>query len=139
MLQIFTVFYFISILIPTFWFKFWNLIYIFKYILQKINFCTLTLSYLANVSFDNVTMAINASQPTLLCVITLYVCLSNFCDQDVPFLDFFVLSVVIVVVPTQEFVGREVGRIWQLDTEFNKGRRRQRSSQRRRSDIKLGI
>ena len=27
MFKIFTVFYFISILIPTFWFKFWNLIY----------------------------------------------------------------------------------------------------------------
>ena len=41
-----------------------------------------------------------------MCVITLFVLLSSLEDQDVPFLKFFVLSVVGLVVPTQTFVGR---------------------------------
>ena len=46
-------------------------------------------------------MDVKSPQPTLLCVITLYVCLSSLNDQDVPFLEFVVLfaaSVVVVVV-----------------------------------------
>ena len=79
-------------------------------------------------------MAVNSPQPTILCVITLCVCLYILYNQDVPFLKFVVLSVVVVVVPTRAFVEREVGRIWQLATEPGRGRRRRRSSQRRRSD-----
>ena len=41
-------------------------------------------------------MAVNSPQPTILCVITLCVFLSSLYDQYVPFLDFFVLFVVIV-------------------------------------------
>ena len=55
-------------------------------------------------------MAVNSPQPTLLCVIILLVCLSSLDDQDIPFLDFFVLSVVVLVVPTRAFVGRGVDR-----------------------------
>ena len=68
-------------------------------------------------------MAVNSPQPTLLCVITLFIRLSSLYDQDVLFLDFVVLSVVVFVVPTQEFVGREVGRIWRLATEPGRGQR----------------
>ena len=75
-------------------------------------------------------MAVNSPQPTLLCVITLCVCLSRLYDQDFPFLDFFVLSVVVVILPTRTFLGREVGRIWRLDTDTERGQRRWRSSQR---------
>ena len=66
-------------------------------------------------------MAVNSLQPTLLCVITFCVSLSSLYDQDIPFVEFVVLSVV-VVVPTQVFVGREVGRIWQLAPEPGRGR-----------------
>ena len=51
-------------------------------------------------------MVVNSPQPTVLCAITLFVLLSSLDDQDVPFLDFFVLSIVVLVVPTREFVGR---------------------------------
>ena len=51
-------------------------------------------------------MEVNSLQPTLLCVITLFIRLSSLDDQDVPFLDFFVLSVVDFVVPTRDSVGR---------------------------------
>ena len=132
MFQILTVLYFISILILTFWFKFWNLIY-FKIYLRKRNFCTLTPSYIGNVSFETVTMVINSPQPTLLCVITLFVCLSILYDQDFPFFNFVILSVV-VVVPTRAFVGRDVGIIWRLTTETGRGRRIRRSIQRRRGN-----
>ena len=56
--------------------------------------------------------------------------LSILYNQDVPFHEFVVLSITIVVVPTWEFVGREVGRIWQLATESGRGRKHWRSSQR---------
>ena len=42
-------------------------------------------------------MAVNSPQPTLLCVIILCVCLSSLYDQDVPFLNFAVLFVIVVV------------------------------------------
>ena len=106
MFQIFTVLFFISILIPTFRFKFPNLIYSSNTFYNKRNFGTLDPSYYGNVSFKSFTMAVNSPQPTLLCVIILFVRLSSLDDQDVPFLDFFVLSIVIFVVPTREFVGR---------------------------------
>ena len=51
-------------------------------------------------------MEVNSPQPTVMCVITLFVLLSNLDDQDVPFLEFFVLSVVILVVPTRAFLGK---------------------------------
>ena len=66
-------------------------------------------------------MAVNSPQPTLLCIIVLFVRLSRLYDQDVPFLDFVVLSVVVFVLPTRVFVGREVGRIWRLATEPGRG------------------
>ena len=43
-------------------------------------------------------MAVNSPQPTLLCVIIFCVFLSILYDQDVPFLDFVVLFVFVVVV-----------------------------------------
>ena len=78
-------------------------------------------------------MAVNSPQPTLYCVITVCACLFRLYDQDFPFLDFVVLSI-IAVMPTWSFLGREVGRIWRLATEPKRGQRRQRSSQRRRRD-----
>ena len=51
-------------------------------------------------------MTVNSPQPTLLCVMILSVRLSGLDDQDVLFLEFFVLSVVVLVVLTQAFVGR---------------------------------
>ena len=51
-------------------------------------------------------MVVNSPQPTVLCDITFFVLLSSLDDQDVPFLDFVVLSIVVLVVPTREFVGR---------------------------------
>ena len=57
----------------------------------------MTPSYLGNVSFETVTMAVNSPQPTLSCVISLCVCLYSLYDQDVSFIDFFVLFVVVVV------------------------------------------
>ena len=51
-------------------------------------------------------MVVNSLQPTLLCVITLFVHLSILDNQDVPFLNFVVLSVAVFVVPTRAFVGR---------------------------------
>ena len=74
------------------------------YILRKRNFFTLTPSYLGNVSFETVTMAVNSQRHTLLCVITLCVCLSILYNQYVPFLDVVVLSAIFVVVPTRAFV-----------------------------------
>ena len=96
--QIFTIFYFISTLITTFLIQILIFDIFFKLILGKINCCTLTPSYLGSVSFATVIMAVNSPQPTLLCVITLCVCLSIIYNQDVPFLDFFVSFVVAVVV-----------------------------------------
>ena len=93
----------------------------FKYILRKRKFRTLTPSYLGGVSFETVTVAVNSPQPTLLCVITSCVCLSRIYEQDVPFLNFVVLSFVVFVVPTRSFVGKEVGRIWRLATEPGRG------------------
>ena len=66
-------------------------------------------------------MAVNSHQPTLLSVIILFVRLSRLYNQDVPVLDFVVLSVVVLVVPTQVFVVREVGRIWRLAMEPGRG------------------
>ena len=74
-------------------------------------------SYLDNVSFATVTMAVNSLQPTLLCVIKLCVCLYSLYDQDIPFLEFFVLSVIVVVAPTQADLGRGFGRTWLLAIE----------------------
>ena len=54
-------------------------------------------------------MTVNSPQPTLLCVITLFVRLSILDDQDVPLLEFLyisILSIVVFVVPTRAFVGR---------------------------------
>ena len=79
-------------------------------------------------------MAVNSPQHTLLCVIKLFACLSSLYEQDIPFLDFVVLSVVIFFVSTRAFVGREVGIIWRLYMEPGRGQRRRRSSQRHRSD-----
>ena len=45
-------------------------------------------------------------QPTVFCVITLFVLLSSLDDQDVPLLDFVVLYIVLLVVPTRAFVER---------------------------------
>ena len=69
----------------------------FKSILRIISPCTLTPSYLCNVSVATVTMAVNSPEPTLLCVIALCVCLSSLYYQYVPFLDFVVLFVIAVV------------------------------------------
>ena len=70
----------------------------FKFILRKRNRFTLNPSYIGNVSVATVTMAINSLQATLLCVITLCVCLSSLYYQDVPFLDYVYLFVVVVLV-----------------------------------------
>ena len=51
-------------------------------------------------------MAVNSPQLTVLCVITLLVLLSRLDDQDAPFLEFVLLSIVVLGVPTQAFVGR---------------------------------
>ena len=48
--------------------------------------------------FATVTMAVNSPEPTLFCVITLFVWLSSLYDQDVPSLEFFVYFVVVVIV-----------------------------------------
>ena len=77
----------------------------------------MTPSYLGNVSFSTVTMAVNSPQPTLLCVIIMCVFLSSLYYQYVPFLDFFILSSVIIVAPTRSALGRGVGRTWRLATE----------------------
>ena len=64
-------------------------------------------------------MAFNSSQPTLLCVITLCVCLSSLYDQDVPFLDFFVLFFVVVVaviVVKNHLLGMDWSVVIPLDT-----------------------
>ena len=58
----------------------------------------MTPSYLGNAFFAAVTMAVNSPQPTLLCVITLCVCLSSLYDQNFPSLDFVILFVVVVAV-----------------------------------------
>ena len=76
--------------------------YILQIHLRKRNFGTLNLSYLNNENFYTATMYVNSPQPTLLCVITLFVFLSSLYDQDVFSLDFVVLSVVVFVVPTGE-------------------------------------
>ena len=70
--------------------------YLFQTHLKK-KCCTLIPSYFGNVSFATVTMAANSPQPTLFCVITLCVWLSSLYDQDVPFLDFVVLFIVVFV------------------------------------------
>ena len=51
-------------------------------------------------------MTVNSLQPTVLCVFKLFVLLSSLDDQDVPFLNFVVLSIVVLVVPTRAFLGR---------------------------------
>ena len=51
-------------------------------------------------------MAVNSLQPTELCVITLLVLLFILDDQDVPFLEFVLLSIVVLVFPTQAFLER---------------------------------
>ena len=79
-------------------------------------------------------MTVNSLQPTLLCVIALFVCLSSLYDQDVPLLEVVILSVIIFVVPNREYVGMEVGRIWRLAMEPRRGKRNHRISQRRRGD-----
>ena len=71
--------------------------YLFQIHLRKRNRCTQTPSYLGNLSVASVAMSVNSLQPTILCVITLCVYLSSLYGQDVPFLDFFVLFVVVVV------------------------------------------
>ena len=61
--------------------------------------------------FATVTMAVNSLEPTLFCVITLCVCLSSLYDQDVPFLDFVILPVDVVValiVVGNHLPGRDV-------------------------------
>ena len=68
-------------------------------------------------------MAVNSLQPTLLCVITFFVRLSILFDQYFPFLYLVILSIVVFVEPTREFVWREVGRIWRLATEPGIGQR----------------
>ena len=68
-------------------------------------------------------MAVNSTQPTILCVIKCFVCLSSLYDKEVPFLEFVALFVVVFVVPTREFVDREVGRVWRLATEPGRGKR----------------
>ena len=70
----------------------------FKFISRKRNLCTLTPSYLGNVSVATVTMAVNSPEPTILCFIMLCVCLSSLYDQYFPFLLFFVLFVIILAV-----------------------------------------
>ena len=50
-------------------------------------------------------MAVNSLQPAVLCVFTLFVLLLSLNDQDAPFLEFVVLSIVVLVVPTRKFVG----------------------------------
>ena len=77
-------------------------------------------------------MAVNSQQPTVFCDITLFVLLSSLNNQDAPFLDFFVLSIVILVFPTQEFFwGGGAWRIWQLATEPGRGQRSEASERRR--------
>ena len=44
-------------------------------------------------------MAVKSSQPTVYCVITLFFLLSILENQSVPFLDFFVLSIIILILP----------------------------------------
>ena len=68
----------------------------FKFILRKRGRCTLNPSYLGNLSVATVTMDVISLQPTLLCVITLCVFLSIIYDQDVPFLEFVILFIVVV-------------------------------------------
>ena len=46
--------------------------------------------------FATVTIAINSPEPTLFCVITLFVWLSSLYDQDVPTLEFFVFVIVVI-------------------------------------------
>ena len=59
-------------------------------------------------------MEVNSPQPTLLCFIKLCDFLYRLYDQDVPFLDFVVISVVVVVTSTQEGLGRDIGRMRRL-------------------------
>ena len=68
-------------------------------------------------------MVVNSLQPIILCVITLYVYLSSLYDQNVPFLDFVVLSAVVFVVLTLAFVGKEVWRILLLAMVPGRGQR----------------
>ena len=58
----------------------------------------MTPTYLGNVSVATVNMYVISPEPNILCVITLCVCLCILYNQDVPFLEFFVLFVVVVVV-----------------------------------------
>ena len=51
-------------------------------------------------------MVVNSPQPTVLCVFKLFVFLSRLNDQDVPFSDFVVLSIFVLVVPHRAFVER---------------------------------
>ena len=122
--------YVLYFILLVFWFRRSDsnsiILYILQIHLRKRDFRTLNPSYLGNVSFATFTMAVNLPQTTLLCVITLCVWLFSLYDQDLPFLDFVVLSVVVFVVPSREFVGREVGRIWRLATEPGRGQRRRR-------------
>ena len=80
-------------------------------------------------------MAVNSPQPTLLCVITLFVCLSCLYEQDSPFLNFVTLFVVVFVVPTRAFVGREVGRIWRLAMEPGIGQRLSEASEQKENHL----
>ena len=98
-----------------------------KFNLRKRNCCTLTPSYSGNVSFSTVTMAVNSPQPTILCVITLCVFLSSLYDQDIPFLDFFVLFVIIVVaviVVRNHLLGMDWSVVIPMDTIISLPERR---------------
>ena len=50
-------------------------------------------------------MAVNSSQTTVYCVITFFPLLSSLDDQYVPFLDFFVISIIILVLPIHGICG----------------------------------
>ena len=107
--------YVLYLILLVFWFqrsasisKIWYLFQI--HFTKKKPLYTKLHSYLGNVSVATVTMAAKSPQPTILCVITLCVCLSSLYYQDVPFLDFVVLFVIVVVAVI--VVGSQ---IWGMD------------------------
>ena len=50
-------------------------------------------------------MVVNSLQPTVYFVITFFPLLSSLDDQDVPFLDFFVISIIILILPIYGICG----------------------------------
>ena len=83
-------------------------------------------------------MAVNSPQPTLLCVITLSVCLSSLNDHNVPFLDFVVCYYIIrhrFCFSHPVICGEwSLGEFGDWPRHLGEGRGRRRSSQRRLSD-----